>query len=173
MKKACYLVILLFLTVQYSFSQTKNWNELKEKEYSIKYPKDWDLDQSGEMGTKLILFSQLSSEKDDFKENVNLIIQDLSQHDVDLDKYVVISEEQVATLIPNGVILSSKRIKKKKQEYHKMIFTGIIGEIKVKYEQRYWVTNESAFVLTLTCKTNEFNDYKKIGEGILNSFSLN
>jgi hypothetical protein len=40
----------------------------------------------------------------------------------------------------------------------------------LKFEQYYWVINEKAFVLTLTCEEDQFKNYKEVGEKILNSF---
>jgi hypothetical protein len=39
------------------------WELLKEEDYSIQYPKDWELSQSGQMGTKFILFSALEDQE--------------------------------------------------------------------------------------------------------------
>ena len=56
------------------FGQTKEWNNLNEKEYSLKYPNNWEINKSGQMRTQFIIFSQLTSESDNFRENINLII---------------------------------------------------------------------------------------------------
>ena len=72
-----------------------DWKSLSENNYSINYPDNWELNKAGQMGTSFILFSPLSSKKDNFKENVNLLVQDLKGHDLDLDKYVEISEGQI------------------------------------------------------------------------------
>ena len=90
------------------YGQTKDWNTFKKDSYTIDYPKDWELDESGQMGTSFILFSPLTSQKDQFRENVNLLVQDLTGYNLDLDKYVEISEEQVKTLITDGKIIESK-----------------------------------------------------------------
>lgn len=47
------------------------------------------------MGTSLIILSPLESEKDTFRENVNLLIQDLTGLDIGLDQYTKISEDQM------------------------------------------------------------------------------
>ncbi|MBK7681894.1 MAG: hypothetical protein IPJ26_05200 [Bacteroidetes bacterium] len=40
------------------------------------------------MGTSFIIFSPLENDEDKFKENVNLLMQDLTGQNIDLDKYV-------------------------------------------------------------------------------------
>ena len=154
-----------------SIKKTKpNWKTLEENNYSIQYPADWELNQSGQMGTTFILFSPLSSDQDKFKDNVNLLIQDLSGHNLNLDKYAEISEGQVRTMITNSTLIESKRIKNGSKEFHRMIYTGDQGMFHLKFEQFYWVNNEKAYVLTLTCEQDKFSDFKDVGETILNSF---
>ena len=148
------------------------WKTLSEANYSMQYPSTWELNQSGQMGTSLILFSPLENNEDQFRENVNLIIQDLTGQSIDLDKYSEISEEQVKTMITNSTLIESKRIKEGNDEYHRLIYTGDQGILRLTYEQYYWVENDKAYVLTLTCEQNKFSDFKDLGENILNSFSL-
>ncbi len=150
----------------------KDWNSLNEKNFIIQYPSDWELNQSGQMGTSFILFSQLTEKTDQFKENVNLIIQDLTGHNMSLDQYVEISENQIKTLITDGNIISSEREKKNGMEFQKVIYTGKQGIYNLKFEQYYWVYNNYAYVLTLTCEIDQFDDFKMTGERILNSFEI-
>lgn len=165
--------ILFLISALVASGQNNGWNSLNEKEYSIQYPEDWELNKSGQMGTSFMLFSQITSQTDQFKENVNLIIQDLAGHNVDLNKYVEISEGQIETIITDGEIISSNRIKNKASEFQKVIYTGKQGIFNLKFEQYYWVQNEKAYVLTLTCEEDEFNDFKEIGEKVLDSFRIN
>ena len=167
------LIGILFLIVNLSvFGQTNDWNTLNEKNYSIEYPSDWELNKSGQMGTKFILFSQLTSKNDQFKENVNLIVQDLTGHNIDLNQYVEISENQIKTMITDGNIISSERVKKDEKEFQRVIYTGKQGIYDLQFEQYYWIENNNAYVLTLTCEITAFTDIKNTGEKILNSFEI-
>lgn len=148
------------------------WKTLVESNYSIQYPSTWELNQNRQMGTSLILFSPLENNEDQFRENVNLIIQDLKGQNIDLDKYSEISEGQVKTMITNSILTNSERIKNGNKEYHRLIYSGDQGIYHLKFEQYYWVENDKAYVLTFTCEQNKFSDYKEIGETILNTFSL-
>ena len=66
----------------------------------------------------------------------------------------------------------SDRKEKNEQEYQRIIYTGKQGEFNLKFEQYYWVIDEKAYVLTLTCEEDEFENYQETGETILNSFVL-
>ena len=154
------------------YGQEKNWKTISDEGYSIMYPDNWELDQSGQMGTSFSILSELDSEKDQFRENINLIIQDLSAYEIDLDEYVEISENQINTMISNSKIMLNKRVERDGYEYQHLIYTAKQGLLELKLEQYYWVINKSAYVLTFTCEEHNFKNYKKTGERILNSFKL-
>ncbi len=154
--------------------QTNNeWETLDKSNYSIQYPATWDLNQSGQMGTSFILFSPLESDLDKFKENIILLVQDLSGRNIDLNQYCEISEGQIKTMVTNSNLIESKRIKNVKGEYQKLIYSGDQGIFHLIFEQYYWVIDEKAFVLTVTSEQDKFADFKETGEKILNSFVIN
>ena len=152
--------------------ETIEWKSLSDDKYEIKYPSTWDVDKSGQMGTSFFLFSPLTDKSDNFKENVNLLIQDLAGHNMTLDQFIELSEGQIKTMLTEGELLLSERKKDKKPEYQKLIFIGKQGIFDLKFEQFYWLINDKAYVLTLTCKKDEFDKYQEIGEKILNSLEI-
>ncbi len=95
------------------------------------------------MDSTFFLFSELSSEEDQFKENVNLKIQDLTGHDINMDQYVEISTGQITTMISEGTILESERKMENGIEFHQVIFTGKQGPFSLKFEQRYWIKDNT------------------------------
>lgn len=151
---------------------SENWQSINTSDYSIQYPKDWELNESGLMGASFILFSPISSDQDQFRENVNLIVQDLTGYNIDLDEYVRISEGQIKTLMTDSEIIENKRITDNGLDYQMVIYTGKQGIFQLQFEQYYWVIEEKAYVLTLTCEENQFKDYREVGEGILKSFEV-
>ena len=150
----------------------KNWNTFTQANYSVSYPSVWELNQSGDMGTSFIIFSPKESEQDNFRENVNLLIQDLTGKNIDLDKYTQISEGQIKTLAVNSTIVESKDLASGEMKYHKMVYTSDQGSFHLKYEQYYWVLSEIAYVLTFTTEQSTFNTFKETGEKIMNSFKF-
>ncbi len=152
--------------------ETTAWQSLSDEKFEIKYPSDWTVDKSGIMGSNFILFSPLSNKSDNFIENVNLLIQDLTGSNLTLDQYAEISENQIKTMITDSKIFLNERIKDGKSEYQKLIYSGKQGIYDLKFEQYYWVIEDEVYVLTLTCKVDEFDNYKATGEKILNSFEI-
>jgi hypothetical protein len=146
------------------------WKNFDGTNYFVQYPPNWELNQNGQMGASFIFFSPLENDKDQFKENVNLLVQDLTGRNIDLDKFVEISEGQVKTMITNSTLVESTRMKSPNPEFHKMIYSGDQGIYHLKFEQYFWIINQQAYILTLTCEQTKFSDYKETGEKILNSF---
>lgn len=150
----------------------EGWKTLEENNYSISYPANWAVNKSGQMGSSFILISPPSSVKDKFRENVNLLIQDMAGVSFDLDKYVEISESQIETLVTDGIIIESKRMRGQTSDYHKIIYSGTQGIYQLKFEQYYWVIKETAYVLTFTGDEAEFENNLVTAEKILNSFKF-
>jgi hypothetical protein len=161
------LLISFSLNAQYDFYTTE--------EYSIKYPADWSIDTSGIMGTDFILFSAIGSEKDQFRENVSLLVQDVSEYDLDLDKYVEISLEQVKTMITNGKLILSERKNGSYEEYnfHRVVYTGKQGVFDLRFEQYIWLEDGLAFILTSTSEQDAYNTFSSYFDEILKSFQFN
>lgn len=183
--KSLGLAILLFSLTACGQSTTKTdvtqhptasengWKTMNENGYSLQYPENWDLNKSGQMGMSFIILSGLTSEKDKFRENVNLMIQDLTGQNVSLDKYIQISEGQIRTMLTNAKLIESGRLNANNSQFHKFIYTSDQGIYKLQTEQYIWLRNEKAYILTLSCETDQYEKYKETGEKILNSFRFN
>jgi hypothetical protein len=148
------------------------WKSLDEIGYGIQYPDNWDVDTSGQMGMSFIIFSRQTSPQDSFRENVNLLIQDLTGLNINIDAFVKISEDQVTTMYKEGKIHESKRIKNQAKNFHKLVYSGSQGPFVLKTQQYYWVENDKAYILTLTCEAAQFDSYIQTGDKIMNSFVL-
>jgi len=183
MKQIRFFALCTLLIWMYSCGQQKakneqiktpeGWKLLKENGYSIQYPEDWTLDKSGQNGTSFIVLSLPTSTQDQFRENVNLLVQDLTGLNINLEKYVQISEDQIKKLATNGNLILSAKQTANGIDFQKVVYTFDQGIFKLQCEQYYWIKSNKAYVLTLTCQTTQFDTYKEIGEKILNSFCFN
>ncbi len=151
----------------------EGWKSFEGNEYTINYPKTWELNTSGQTGANLLLFSQPDSEEDQFKENISLLIHDLGGLNMNLNKYVEALEAQVSVIVTNGVVLESKRINSDTGDYQSIISTGKQGIFSLKYKQYCFVNNEKAYILTFTSEQSQFENYKSIGKEIMDSFTIN
>lgn len=167
------LIMLLLIFIANGQTMMNNdWKIVDNEDFYFRYPKNWTLDITGQMGSSFIIFSELSSTKDNFRENINLLVQDLQNQPIGLDKFVEISSNQIKLNVKNGKIIESRRMKGKNSDFHKMIYSGDKADMKYKFVQYYWIKNGNAFILTFSCDLNEFGKYKATGEAIMNSFEL-
>ena len=67
-------------------------------------------------------------------------------------------------MITDGNIIESKRITTEPLNYQKVIYTGKQGIYNLKFEQYYWVVDDKAYILTLTCEESQFDNYQATGE---------
>jgi hypothetical protein len=172
------------VTAQSSGSQmvASKWQTFNRNNYSVKYPGDWDLQQSDnkETGTtvnatvryQFAVLSQLESPQDQFRENVNLVIEDLNGKKLDLDEYSRLAENQLKTMMKNCKILEQKKVNKGVRPYFKIIWTWDYLTVPLKVEQYTWLLDGKAYILTFTSEQTKFAQFQKIGEKILDTFTL-
>lgn len=149
-----------------------NWVLVDDPSYSLYYPDSFDLDKTGRMGLDVILLSRPTSKNDLFRDNINLMIQNLENTGIDLKQYVEISENQIKTVISEAHILESKRLTNNNKTFHRIVYTGKQEPYSLKWLQYYWVEKNKAYVLTLTCEVDQYDHYVKVGEKIINTFKL-
>lgn len=150
-----------------------DWKTFEKDNYSIQYPSNWELNLQEIMGISFYLMAPLESKDDKFRENVNLIIENLTGYDIDLNAYVELSTRKLETLITNFKSIDNKKMKSGSNEYQRFEYTGEQGIYKLHFVQCVWVKDNKAFILSLTAEQSKFPDYKDISEAILSSFVLN
>jgi hypothetical protein len=170
MKKYLYFIILVLSLNSFGQIKETSWKTINDNTYSIQYPDNWELNTEKSMGTSFILFTEQTSSEDKFRENINLIIQNLEGYNLNLDDYVAISEEQISKMVTNGIIIESKRLNTNNTEFQKVIFTGKQGMFQLKFVQYYFIKDEKAYVLTFTCEEIQYEKYSIISDQILESF---
>jgi hypothetical protein len=170
MKKYLYFIILVLSLNSFGQIKETSWKTINDNTYSIQYPDNWELNTEKSMGTSFILFTEQTSSEDKFRENINLIIQNLEGYNLNLDDYVAISEEQISKMVTNGIIFESKRLNTNNTEFQKVIFTGKQGLFQLKFVQYYFVKDKKAYVLTFTCEEIQYEKYSLISNQILESF---
>lgn len=150
----------------------EDWKTHTDNGFQIQYPSEWELSLAKQMGSSFILFSPLENKDDLFRENVNLIIQDIKGMNIGLEKYAQISESQIKSMMTNAQILESKVMKKNGRRVYHLVYTADMGIYHLKFMQNYFIQNEKAYVLTFTADQKNYDRYIKVGSEILNTFEL-
>jgi len=165
------LFVFTFLYLTVASAQTK-WKNIETDQYKISYPGDWSKTKNGYMNTELFIFSQADSDSDNFRENVNLIIQNLHGLNMTMDKFVEISEQQVKTMFTDAKIIVSERLKNNNIPYHRLVYQARQGKFQLKFVQYFFIFKQKAFILTFTSEKAQFDNYYPVAKKILNSFRI-
>jgi len=182
MKQIKFIGVMIIITVMTACGKSKQgstqndvpegWKILERSDFSIQYPNDFELDLSGQMGMSFMILSPQTSPSDMFRENVNLIIQDLRGHNISFDDYVEISKNQIETFVTDGSLVESKRTKTDDFELHTIIYTGKQGMFDLKWLQYYIFKNQTVYLLTFTAEAEQFDNYIDVARKIMDSFQI-
>ncbi|WP_422107451.1 PsbP-related protein [Winogradskyella sp.] len=173
MKVKILTLVLLFAGVTL-FAQD-DWKTLKKDDYAISYPKDWvSSDQKPQPNMQFLLLSEEKSQRDDlFRENINLITENLGGRDLTLQAYTKLSIDQIIAQIPSARILSHESAKVEGREAAAIVWSADFGnDMILKFKQIILVYNDKGYVLTFSSSEAEYDSYVQIGSRILNSFKL-
>ena len=171
--KAIVIIAVCLATQLCHCQNTSNtaWSQLETNNFKVRYPASWKLDETGKAGSIFFIFAPPDSTGDPFFENLNLVVQNLQESGIDLDKFVEISESQVKTMMANSQIIKSARLDGN-PACHEIVFSGTSGIYKLKFRQFYWLINKKSYVLTFTATQNSYSDYLPTAEKIMDSFKL-
>ncbi len=149
-----------------------DWTTLKNEAFEISHPNEWEVNETGLAGTTFILFSPVENQSDLFRDNVNLIIQDLSGYNLTLEKYIEFSLKQLPSMVEDSKVLFSETVEEKGKVFQKLIYTGKQGIYDLRFEQYILIIEEVVYILTLTCEINTFDYYQSTGGKIMDSFAI-
>lgn len=177
MKFKCFLVILLVSTISADLcaqvaSAASPWKTYDKDGYIIEYPAEWEANPMSEGGVKFAILSPLADKTDSFRENINLLIQDVSAYNLDLDAYAELSKQQIETIVEGGKVHELQKIEKDGKMLYEMVYVGIQSGVALKWKQYYWVENGTASVLTYTATSAEYDNYLSTATQMMDGFKF-
>lgn len=137
--------------------------------YTVMAPADWEFDTTGKMNTAMVLISPADSLNDFFRENVNLVYEDLSSDPGGIDEYLNRSEK----LIKQYVTDLQDYTKEKREDQYWLSYTGKQGSVRVAYNQCVMMRGTRAYILNYTSIVGKETRHHANGEKILQGFQLN
>lgn len=157
---------VLFLTLLSCQSNSKKL--LEREDYSISYKQDYEIEESGINGVDFYI--ALSHDKDhNFTNNINLLVQDLSETGLDLKKFVDLTESQIKS---SGQLITSERKNRNGAEYQSIVFEANFGKGDLKFLQYDFVQDNKAYVLTYTATLSTFDQDLSKAQEVMDSFLL-
>lgn len=167
------LTVLFAFICMTAFSQKSDVQQIfKQANYQIEYPASWRVDTSKAMGTSFILYVPESEMSENFNENINMMIQDLTGQNIDLEKYKEITDDQFKMLGEDCTVVESAVHTAGPTSFYKTVYSirqenDIIHALSVCYIQ-----DNKAYLLTFTAIGNSITRWKDIAEKTMLSFKL-
>lgn len=166
------LCALLLMSVVATAQQKTGMKPYSGDGFSLSYPAGWEINENGNMGAKVMIFSPLESQTDDFRENLNVISENLQGQSMTLEDYVNLSKKNIALLMTNGKIISSKKIRQDNRDMYIIDYSGDQGQFHLKFECLIWFNNGSAYVLTFCAKTTTYAKYLPQASQVISSLRV-
>ena len=145
------------------------WVEYDHKEYSVFAPEDWEMDVTGRMNTTFILFSPRDSKNDMFRENVNLVKEDISKMDLTLFDYVKNSENVLEKYMSD---LRDLNIEQKGERYW-LTYTATQERMDLYFVQMIELNEGVIYILTYTRNDQSISVHADNGKKIIERFEFN
>jgi hypothetical protein len=136
--------------------------------YALASPPEWEMDYSGRMNTQFILFSPQDSINDFFRENINLIIEDVSSQSITIDDYLEQSKKILFEYITD---LKNLKIQKE-QDFFWLSYEGRQGTMNLSYFQRMSMKRDTVYVLTYTSIADRPTERDEEVEDIMRTFTV-
>jgi hypothetical protein len=142
----------------------------KTYNYSIDYPQDW---AKKSLGGLIAFLSPKDGPNDNFQENVNVLIQDLSDHPMTLDQYTELTRNQITQNYGDSAIISMQPATVAGQNAEVAIYNFKYQSRALKVKQYWFVKTQKAFVVTYTAVPDQFTRYDSTATRVMNSFRFN
>jgi serine/threonine-protein kinase len=119
----------------------------------------------------VLLLSPLEGTSDDFRENVNVLVQALPDK-VSLDDYTKLSLDQAPKLITGFDLLDQGSTILAGTPAHQVHYRGAQGTFRLEWKQVWTVRNGRAFVLTYTAERERYEADLPTAEAVFATFRL-
>lgn len=138
--------------------------------FTIGYPPGWEKKQGGDLAITVFL-SPAEGPSDDFRENVNVLIQDIPA-DMTLDQYTDLSIRQGKSLVSGFTVLRTEATTLSGGRGTRLFYLGKPAGQSLEFEAVWIVRSGKAFVITFTGTRDSFSQFLAEAEGIMFSFQL-
>ena len=139
--------------------------------FTIGYPTEWVFNDKSESAV-LQITSPKESDADDFRQNVNLQVEDMSGKNTTVDDYVKSRMNAVKELVKGYTEVSSMFFNRNGFRAYEVVYKGKYGSMTsdIKIKQLFTIANNKAYILTYVCKADERDAYETTANTIFNSF---
>lgn len=139
--------------------------------FTIKYPENWEKNVTTEYVTFL---SAVESDSDAFRENVNVVVQDLSQQPTTMAEYTQATKDWISE--SKGVLQLEREIQFAGNAATEVAYTmpaNSIGlDLELMFHQLWIIKDDKAYLLTYTAQPDRYEKFEAQAAEIFKSFVL-
>jgi hypothetical protein len=168
--KAIYLLSAILITFAFR-SHGQELATYSKPEYSINYPADWIMDDSGNAGSIFLISSKLTDDEDTYQDFIRLNKYLLAPGQ-GLDSYVEQLVKDIPFFYQQSKIEANQRREKDGLSYQMIEYSGLLNNFGLTVRQMIWVDREYVYVLEFMGNTGSAE--KVLSQAILamNSFTF-
>jgi len=148
---------------------SNNWQLTTSEGFNIHHPADWEVDLSGFMGSKFLLYLP-TEEGDDFRENLNLMSQQLPKAPEGLKELGALMLDQLPSYVTDAKILSHGV--PEHGQYFETSYSGTQGAQRLSWYQRCFLEGNIAHILAYTADQEDFDASLLSAKRCMDSFQL-
>jgi len=166
--------IILILSALWIVSKEHRFNKYRNDRYgfSIKYPAAWSLEENTN-DVAVIFLTPQENELDFFKESVNVGVQDIAGNPMDLKEYSEMAIKQMEVVFGENLItLELGPTFIAKQNGYKFVFLGKGPETELKFMIVWLISGLTAYQVTYTSLTSQYDRYLPKVKRMLRSFRI-
>jgi eukaryotic-like serine/threonine-protein kinase len=138
--------------------------------FTIAYPKHWEK-REGALGSSVLILSPTEEPSDDFRENVNVLVQTVPE-ETSLGEYTRLSLDEAPKVIMGFDLLDDGPAMLSGAPAHQVHYRGEQGAFRLEWKQVYALKNGKAFILTYTAERDQYEAGLPTAEAMFASFRL-
>ena len=142
----------------------------REKGFGITMPGGWEMKRDV-MGAVVVAISPLKGPKDVFRENVNVVVEDLNGP-MTSKEYYTNSMKVLKQLFKDFKLEKQGVVKIDKHDFHFSVFSHRLGETRAKVLQYMAVNGKRAYVVTCSATPDAYKNYQARFEDTVKSFKF-
>ncbi len=164
--------LLLFFSAMNAYSQkvTPGHFASAEKGFSIDFPKDWQKTE-GFMGATVVALRPGSGSSDEYRENINVLVEKLSGHWA-LKEYFDANLESMRKLLTDFKAEEKAAAVVHGVPAERIVYSHRMGTYRLKALVYMMFKNQRGYVITCTSTSDRFAEWEKIFQGTANTFLL-
>lgn len=167
--------LFLFLGLyafQLGHAQTMKTYSDSTYKYQIQYPDGWTPYQQTSMN--ILFLSPQEGPTDQFRENVNVLIQDLSaQQPMSLADFSKLSIDQIKQMaVADTAGQQFREVTFAGQKAQEGICKLPVNGLVIKVKQDWFVLGHFAYIITYTAEPAQFSRYEPMADTVMQSFKL-